>query len=230
MRRSATVLLIAALMGPLVLILTFRFVNPPTTSLILLRRWEGLGTAQDWLPYDAIPTRLREAAVEAEDPRFCFEQFGFDWGAIKSQLKVWLRGGRPTGASTITMQTARTIFLWPDRSWLRKLLEAWLTPQIALLWPHQRVMELYLNVAEFGPGIYGVAAAAKAFWGRPVGKLSLEDSALLMTVLPAPNLWSVNRPSSTMMERAHALSALVAGQGRSLDCVGHVRQAGGSSG
>lgn len=210
--------IVAALLVSAGLIMVLRVVNPRTTSLILQRQWQGFGTAQDWLPYEAIPTRLRQLAIAAEDLRFCAERTGFDWAAIATQLAVLRDGGRPTGASTLTMQTARTLFLWPHRDWFRKLLEAWLTPQIALLWPRRRVLEVYLNIAEFGPGIYGVAAAAKAFWGRPVGMLRLDEAALLMTVLPAPDQWSVTAPTPAMTLRARGLAALVTTQDHRLDC------------
>jgi monofunctional biosynthetic peptidoglycan transglycosylase len=217
-RRSVVGVVVAALLVPAGLIMVLRVVNPRTTSLILQRQWQGFGTAQNWLPYEAIPIRLRQLAIAAEDLRFCTERTGFDWAAIATQLAVSRDGGRPTGASTLTMQTARTLFLWPHRDWFRKLLEAWLTPQIALLWPRRRVLEVYLNVAEFGPGIYGVAAAAKAFWGRPVGMLRLDEAALLMTVLPAPDEWSVTAPTPAMTLRARGLAALVTAQDYRLDC------------
>ncbi len=217
-RRGLVGLIAAALLAPVGVIAVLRVVNPPTTSLMLQRHWQGFGTAQNWLAYQAIPARLRQLAIAAEDLRFCTERVGFDWAAIATQLAVLRNGGRPTGASTLTMQTARTLFLWPDRDWVRKLLEAWLTPQIALLWPRRRVLDVYLNIAEFGPGIYGVAAAARAFWGRPVGALRLDQAALLMTVLPAPDQWSVAAPTPAMMLRARGLAALVTAQDHRLDC------------
>ncbi len=157
---------LVALLAPPLLLLLYRFVPPPITPLMLIRLGEGEGLHKDWRPLEQIAPVLAEAVVAAEDNRFC-EHWGFDWPALKGEIAAWRAGEAPRGASTITMQTAKNLFLWPDRSLLRKLLEAPLTPQIELLWPKRRIIEVYLNIVELGPGIYGAEAAAQAYFGKP---------------------------------------------------------------
>jgi monofunctional glycosyltransferase len=121
---------------------------------------------------------LREAAIASEDPNLCSDRLGFDIGSIRRQLHTWRAGGRPGGTSTIAMQTARNLFLWPDRSVVRKLIEAWLAPQIALLWPPRRQLEIYLNIVEFGPGLYGAEAASQHWFGTSASELTREQAAV----------------------------------------------------
>ena len=134
---------------------------------------------------------------------------GFDFGALRGQMKAWWAGDRPRGASTITMQTAKNLLLWPGRDPVRKILEAWLTPQVALLWPRQRVLEVYLNIVEFGPGIYGAEAAALAFFRKPASALSPREAALLAAVLPSPLNWSAATPSAWLRQRATTIERRV---------------------
>jgi monofunctional biosynthetic peptidoglycan transglycosylase len=156
--------------------------------------------------------------IAAEDNRFC-EHAGFDWGELEGQLDALLAGGRARGASTITMQTAKNLFLWPGRDFVRKALEAWLTPQIELLWPKRRIIEVYLNVAEFGPGIYGAEAAARAYFGKSAGALGAREAALLAAVLPSPRRWSPDRPTEYLSARARNIRTRIEQLGPMLDCV-----------
>ena len=126
---------------------------------------------------------------------FCREQLGFDEDALGEQLDAWWGGERARGASTITMQTARNLLLWPGRDVVRKAIEAWLTPQIALLWPKRRVLEVYLNSVEFGPGIYGAEAAARQYFHRSAAELSTDQALRLAVILPSPLKWSAVRPA-----------------------------------
>ena len=137
-RRSVLALLI----GPVVVIVIFRFVPVPITPLMVVRLAQGYGLHHDWVPYDRIAPALIHAVVASEDNLFCREQLGFDEDALSEQLDAWWGGERARGASTITMQTARNLLLWPGRDVVRKAIEAWLTPQIALLWPKRRVLEI----------------------------------------------------------------------------------------
>jgi monofunctional glycosyltransferase len=210
--------LLILLLAPPLLLLVYRFVPPPVTPLMLIRLAEGEGLHKDWQPLTKIAAALPEAAVAAEDNRFC-EHWGFDWPALEGEIDSYLTGGRPRGASTITMQTAKNLFLWPARSLLRKLLEAVLTPQIALLWPKRRVIEVYLNVVEFGPGIYGAEAAARAYFGKPAAELSRREAALLAAVLPNPRTSSPARPSAYLRERAATIQTRIEQLGPMLDCV-----------
>jgi monofunctional biosynthetic peptidoglycan transglycosylase len=211
-------LLLVLLLLPPALLLAYRVLPPPITPLMLLRLAEGEGLRKDWQPLSRIAAALPEAVVAAEDNRFC-EHWGFDWPALEGEIESYLAGERPRGASTITMQTAKNLFLWPERSLLRKLLEAALTPQIALLWPKRRVIEVYLNIVEFGPGIYGAEAAAQSYFGKPAADLGRREAALLAAVLPSPRTASPARPSAYLQERAATISTRIEQLGPMLDCV-----------
>jgi monofunctional biosynthetic peptidoglycan transglycosylase len=217
-RRIAGRIALALLLTPLLLILLFRFVPVPVTPLMLIRLAQGYGLDHEWVPYNRINPRLAEAVVASEDNLFCREKFGIDTDALAGQLALWREGGRPRGASTITMQTARNLLLWPGRDVVRKVVEAWLTPQIALLWPKQRVLEVYLNSIEFGPGIYGAEAAARRFFRRSAATLTRDDAVRLAVVLPDPLVWSVDHPSPYLRERAETIERRMGQLGPLLDC------------
>jgi monofunctional biosynthetic peptidoglycan transglycosylase len=170
---------------------------------------EGHGIQREWVSRDAIAPALPAAVVAAEDNLFCQQPLGFDVAALRGQIDAWSAGERPRGASTITMQTAKNLFLWPGRDLFRKALEAWLTPQIALLWPRQRVLEVYLNIVEFGPGIYGAEAAARQFFGKTAATLSMREATLLAAVLPSPLSWSAAQPSAHVRRRAAVIERRV---------------------
>ena len=216
LRAAALVLLL----GPAVLIAGYRVVPPPGTPLMLLRLAQGHGLERDWVPLGRISPNLPRAVIASEDNLFCTQRLGFDTNALRGQVQAWRDGERPRGASTITMQTAKNILLWPGRDPLRKVLEAWLTPQVALLWPRQRVLEVYLNVAEFGPGIYGAEAASRRFFGHGADALTVAESALLAAVLPAPLERSAANPGPGLRERAAVIRARVGTLGPLLDCAG----------
>lgn len=216
LRRAALLLLL----GPPLLILIFRFVPPPLTPLMVLRAAQGHGLSKDWVSYDRIAPALPRSVIAAEDNTFCEQSLGFDIPALRGQVAAALQGERPRGASTITMQVAKNLFLWPGRDPFRKVLEAWLTPQIALLWPKQRVLEVYLNIVEFGPGTYGAEAAALAFFNRPAARLSEGQAALLAVVLPSPLNWSAAEPGPYVRERAGLIRRRAAQLGPLLSCAG----------
>ena len=154
MRRVLLIGLLIVLLAPSALLLVYRFLPVPITPLMVIRLLQGEGLHKAWVPLEAIAPALPYAVIAAEDNRFC-EHAGFDWKELGGQIDAALAGGRARGASTITMQTAKNLFLWPGRDLVRKALEAWFTPQIELLWPKRRIIGVYLNIAEFGPGIYG---------------------------------------------------------------------------
>lgn len=210
--------LLVFLLAPPLLILTYRFLPVPVTPLMLLRAVQGHGLQKDWVPYDRIDRALPLAVIAAEDNRFCEQWFGFDIPALRGQIDAALAGERPRGASTITMQLAKNLFLWPGRDPLRKLLEAWLTPQVALLLPKRRVLELYLNIVEFGPGLYGAEAAAQALFRRPAAALSDAQAARLAVVLPNPLEWSAAAPDAYLRERAATIGRRVGQLGPLTDC------------
>lgn len=202
------------------LVLCFRFVPPPVTPLMLIRSAEGYPIDYRWVPYDRIAPALAEAVVASEDNWFCTEALGFDLGALGAQVGAAVsEGERPRGASTITMQTAKNLFLWPGRSLARKLFEAWLTPELALLWPKQRVLEVYLNIVEFGPGVYGAEAAARRFFGRSAAALTHEQAVRLAVVLPSPLHWSAERPGPWIRRRTALIERRMGQLGPLLDCL-----------
>jgi len=210
---------LALLAVPLVLILIFRVLPPPVTPLMVIRLAQGQGLQRDWVPYADIAPALAEAVIAAEDNLFCEQVLGFDFSALRGQIEAWWDGERPRGASTITMQTAKNLLLWPGRDPVRKLLEAWLTPQISLLWPKHRILEVYLNIVEFGPGIYGAEAAAQRLFGKAASRLTRREAAQLAAVLPNPLDWSAAAPGPYLRRRAALIERRVGQLGPLLDCV-----------
>jgi monofunctional biosynthetic peptidoglycan transglycosylase len=218
LRRVFLAGLLIVLFVPPGLLLVYRFLPVPLTPLMVIRLVEGEGLRKRWVSLDEVAPVLPQAAVAAEDNRFC-EHSGFDWAELRSQIDALLAGARARGASTITMQTAKNLFLWPGRDFVRKALEAWLTPQIELLWPKRRIMEVYLNVAELGPGIYGAEAAARAYFGKSASALSAKEAALLAAILPSPRDWSPARPTDYLERRARTIRTRIGQLGPMLDCL-----------
>ncbi len=200
------------------LVLLFRFVPVPATPLMVVRLAQGYELHHDWVPLDQIAPALARAVVASEDNLFCGQALGFDGKAMQDQVAAWWRGERPRGASTITMQVAKNVFLWPGRDMLRKGIEAVLTPQIALLWPKRRVLEVYLNSVEFGPGVYGAEAASQRFFHRPATQLTPVQAAQLAVVLPAPLHWSAARPGRYVRDRAQTIVRRIEDLGGMLGC------------
>jgi monofunctional biosynthetic peptidoglycan transglycosylase len=199
--RVAFLMWAALLVGSVAVVAVLRWVPPPTTSFAV--QWWAAhqhAPAHDWVSWGQISPEVALAVVAAEDQKFPAHS-GFDFDAIEEAIGERKAGSRVRGASTITQQVAKNLFLWPDRSWVRKALEAWLTIWIELLWPKQRILETYLNVAQFGPGIFGVEAAANAFFRKPAAGLDRYESALLAAVLPDPERLSAARPSAYVLQR-----------------------------
>jgi monofunctional biosynthetic peptidoglycan transglycosylase len=199
------VLLIAA---PVVLLLLFRFVPVPGTPEMLVSLAMGKGAYYRWS--DDISPRLERAVIAAEDQNFC-RHHGYDWAGIqKAMAEHARRPGRPMrGASTISQQAARTLFLIPMRSWIRKGLETYLTVLIETLWPKKRILEAYLNTVDWGDGIFGAQAAARAYFGTDAGSLDGMQAARLAAILPNPHKWKAARPGRYVRRRTGLL------QGRS---------------
>ncbi len=197
---------------PLALTLVFRFVPPPATPLMILRRAEGYGLTKEWRGLDQISPNLRRAVIAAEDAKFC-THWGFDGDAIDNAIDHYEDGGKVLGASTISMQTAKNVFLWPGRNFIRKGIEAYLTLYLEALWPKKRILETYLNIVELGPGLYGAEAASRRYFAKPASALSPSEAALLAAILPAPLTRSPVRPSATVQRRA-SLIRFRAGQVR----------------
>lgn len=183
-----------------------RFVDPPTTAFVLharLTAWmtgDELAVDQRWIDDTCVADALRVAVIAAEDQKFP-AHWGFDVTQIVDALEEAGEGGGLRGASTLTQQTMKNLFLWPGQNWFRKGLEAGLTVLAEAIWPKRRILEVYLNVAEFGPGIYGAEAAARRYFGKPAAGLTRSESALLAAVLPSPRRLHVDAPSTYLRER-----------------------------
>ena len=185
-----------------------RFIDPPTSAFMLARQGEawrqgdwGFRVAHDWRDLDEISSYLPMAVIAAEDQNFA-SHTGFDLKAIEKAIDHNARGKRVRGGSTISQQVAKNLFLWQGRSWLRKGLEAWYTLLVELMWPKQRILEVYVNVAEFGDGIYGAQAAARSYWGKDASRLTAAESARLAAVLPAPRRYNARNPGPYVQRRA----------------------------
>lgn len=200
-RRIALVALLA-LCASILPVVALRWIDPPTSAFMLAH---ALGPGRDaalryeWVDAARISPQLAVALVAAEDQKFPFHD-GFDVAAIRDALEQGEgRAGR--GASTISQQVAKNLFLWSGRSWLRKGLEAWYTLLIEALWPKARILEIYANIAEFGEGVYGAEAAAQAYFGKPAAQLSASESARLAAVLPNPKRYRVEAPGPYVLRR-----------------------------
>ena len=215
---AKTLLVLAGL--SVALVLPWRWVSPPTTAFMIRERSvndEAIRYA--WTPADRISPNLMIAAIAAEDQKF-YDHFGFDLAAIREALERNAREGSVRGGSTISQQVAKNLFLWPDQSWLRKGVEAYLTLWIELLWPKERILEVYLNVAEFGRGTFGVGAAAEHLLGKAPEALDEHDAALLVAVLPSPRRMDVRNPSDYVRTRTGEIQASV----RQLGGVAYLRE------
>lgn len=187
----------------LLLVLLLRWVNPPYSMYMLSDASGPVGSSlyRYWQPIDGLPAHVPLAVIAAEDQQFPLHG-GFDWKSIRQAIDAYRRGERLRGASTISQQTAKNLFLWHGRSLFRKSLEAAFTLAIETFWPKQRILEVYLNIAEWGPGIFGIEAASRSHFGIPARQLSREQAALLAAVLPNPLEYSPTRPSETVRARA----------------------------
>jgi monofunctional biosynthetic peptidoglycan transglycosylase len=182
-------------------VLAYRWIDPPTTPYILAESGRLGGVERHWADWEEIAPVMARSAVAAEDANFC-RHLGFDVAAIRRAIE----GGAARGASTITQQVVKNAFLWQGRSWPRKALEAALTPLVELLWPKRRILEVYLNVAETGEGLFGVEAAARSRFGTTAAALSARQAALIASALPAPKDRRPDRPTDFMERRAAAIA------------------------
>ncbi len=187
--------------------LLYRWVNPPITPLMVIRLFDRKAAnkpvklQKDWVPIDKIAPSMVQAVVASEDNLF-LQHNGFDWAAIDKARSRNASGKKNIhGGSTISQQTAKNVFLYPKRSYIRKGLEVYFTFLIETFWSKERIMEVYLNVIEMGDGIYGVEKAAQTYYKRPAAKLSPAQSAMIASILPAPRRRNPSRPSNYMLKR-----------------------------
>ncbi|WP_257308822.1 monofunctional biosynthetic peptidoglycan transglycosylase [Geothrix fuzhouensis] len=184
----------------LALVLVFRWVPVPVSALMVQRRVESWSSDKrytshhTWVPLEDISPSLGAAVIAAEDQNFP-DHFGFDWDAIEKAIQHNEHSRKKRGASTVSQQTAKNLFLWNTRSWARKGAEAWFTLMIEVGWSKKRILEVYLNIVEFGDGVYGAEAAARTYFGKPAKRLTPAEAALLAAVLPNPRKFRANAPS-----------------------------------
>ncbi|WP_281782110.1 monofunctional biosynthetic peptidoglycan transglycosylase [Lysobacter auxotrophicus] len=201
----------AALLLSVVQVATLRFVDPPFSAFMFSRQLEAWGDgdfsfriAHDWRDLDEISPYVPLAVIASEDQTFA-EHYGFDLKAIERARKNNERGRKVRGGSTISQQTAKNLFLWSGRSWVRKGIEAWYTVLIEAMWPKHRIVEVYVNVAEFGDGVYGAQAAARTYFDKDAARLSPAEAARMAAVLPSPRRYSIARPGPYVQRRAQAI-------------------------
>jgi monofunctional biosynthetic peptidoglycan transglycosylase len=186
-------------------VILYRYVDPPTTPLMWIRWAETEGfqpspvVIENWVPIEDISDNLIKAVISAEDSKF-FNHAGFDWDAVGDAFWHNLSSTRKIGASTISMQTARNTFLWQSRTWLRKILEAYYTVLIEAFWGKARILEVYLNIIEWGEGVFGCSQASQLYFSQSAKSLSAESSAWLASVLPNPRAWPKNPNSKRILK------------------------------
>ena len=208
--RFAAIAFAAWFVTVLVLIAAFRFINPPQSMLMLTQRLGGQTLQHEWTPLEQISTNLRRAVITSEDGKFC-RHWGFDLGEIRAAMRSTDGYGR--GASTITQQLSKNLFLWNGKSYIRKGLEVPLTLAMEALWSKKRILEVYLNFAEWGPGVFGAEAAAQYYYSKPASQLTEREAALLAVSLPNPIARDASDPNPAIARRASTLQARMRVQG-----------------
>lgn len=210
---------VAFLASTVLTALVFRFTPVPMSALMVARRVQSWSSDKPyaprhhWVSLEEIAPCMGVAVIAGEDQNFP-EHFGFDWKAIEKAVEHNEKSRRKRGASTVSMQTAKNMFLWESRSWVRKGFEAYFTLLLETTWSKKRILEVYLNIVEFGDGIFGVEAASQAYFGKPAKRLSASEAALLAAVLPNPHKYHPNAPSDYI-------------RGRQEWILGQMRQLGG---
>lgn len=203
LRRIALVIFAFLLPLPLLYLVVFRFVPIPVTPQMALYTVTLREVHQSWRSIDSMPPALKQSVIGSEDQNFCSHN-GFDWEDIQEALKERDRGKHLRGASTISQQVARTLFLLPARSWVRKGAEAYLTVLVEFVWPKKRILEAYLNLVDLGHGNFGAEAAAQAYFHVPVSQLSRDQANRLASILPNPDKWRAARGGKRRIARIHA--------------------------
>ncbi|MEX8546708.1 MAG: monofunctional biosynthetic peptidoglycan transglycosylase [Mucilaginibacter sp.] len=191
-------------------VLLLRFINPPVTLLMIERGFERKAAGKDWkidkdwVSFDEMSINIKKAAVASEDQLF-LEHHGFDLRAIERAIDKNQHSNKLIGGSTISQQTAKNVFLWPGRSYIRKAFEAYFTMLIEALWSKERIMEVYLNVIEMGDGIYGIEAASETYFKRHASQLNKQQAALIVGVWPNPLKWSPVKPTQYIRHRSYLI-------------------------
>lgn len=195
----------AVFLAAFAFVMLFRWVPLPGTSVMLVRVWEGHAVQYQWVAMDGLPEHIPRAFVAAEDATFCSHR-GVDWVQLRVAVEEWAVEDKPLrGASTLSMQTTKNALLWPGRSFLRKAMELPLTPVLELLWGKQRVLEVYLNIAEMGPGVFGIEAAAQHHFNKAASALTRREVARIAAIMPNPLERSPVKPSAYTRERGRTI-------------------------
>jgi monofunctional biosynthetic peptidoglycan transglycosylase len=196
------------LLGSVLWVLAYRFINPPITATMLGDVIAGRGANRDWMPIERIDRDMVRAAIGGEDSKFCTHN-GFDFDAIEQAMQRNASGGRIRGGSTISQQTAKNAFLWQGGGYFRKGLEAWFTVLTEAMWPKQRIMEVYLNLAETGIGTYGVNAGSQRYFGHDASAMSRIEAARIAAVLPLPKKRGATAPKGFTRRYGSAIAARI---------------------
>ncbi|MBN9673293.1 monofunctional biosynthetic peptidoglycan transglycosylase [Roseibium aggregatum] len=216
-RRWVLRLGLAIVLLPPVLTIIYSVV-PPVSTLMLARYAQFLWVDRQWVPLDEISPNLIKSVIASEDSRYC-SNHGVEWGALQNQVEALSEGETPRGASTITMQTAKNLFLWHGRSYVRKVLELPLALMLDAILTKKRILEIYLNIAEWGEGVFGAEAAAQAWFGKPANDLTRVEAARLATALPNPLGRNPAKPGAGHRSLAAKNLARVKGAGAIFGCV-----------
>ncbi len=207
LRRLIGTIVLVLLLGPPVWVAIYRVIPPPITILMVERLIQGHGLDRRWVPISEISPSMVRAVIASEDSKFC-SHHGFDIRAIDAALRHnEAKPGKIRGGSTISQQTAKNVFLWPGRSWARKGAEAWFTVLIETIWGKRRIMEVYLNTIEMGPGVYGVEAASQHYFGVSARALSPAEAGRLAAILPDPLKWKAAKPGPYVRKRTGSIEA-----------------------
>ncbi len=217
LRRLVLAVLIAAV-ALLLSVVVFRFVNPPITSVIALSKLRGFTVQQQWVSLENMARNLPLAVIASEDGRFC-AHWGVDWGAVRDAIKEGESWSDFRGASTIPMQVAKNLYLWNRRSYVRKVVEVPLAYFMSLVWPKERVIEVYLNIAQFGPGIFGAEAASQHYFGKSASQLTRRQAVLLAVTLPSPRTRNPAKPHTRMLRIANTVERRLPYIVKRADCV-----------
>src|ERR1700761_8858196 len=201
---------IVFVVGSIFCVILYRFVNPPITLLMVQRGFERKSAGKEWKidkqwkNFDEIGGNMKLAAIAAEDQTF-LENHGFDFSSIEKAIKKNVHSKKLIGGSTISQQTAKNVFLWPGRSFVRKGFEAWFTMLMEVFWSKKRIMEVYLNVIETGDGIYGVEAASQAYFQKSAADLTNQQAAAIAVIFPSPLKWSATKPTRYLRHRQYLI-------------------------
>ncbi|MGI9463080.1 MAG: monofunctional biosynthetic peptidoglycan transglycosylase [Aestuariivirgaceae bacterium] len=219
LRRLVKIVLVVLAL-PFVLVLVYRIVPPPASTLMVLQMINGQKMDYRWRPAGKISRHLFKAAAVAEDGRIC-QHNGVDWQVLQGlAIEALDDDGKPVrGGSTIAMQTAKNLFLWPQRSYVRKFLEIPISLWIDYTWPKRRIVEVYLNIAEWGPGIYGAEAASRYHFGISAARLSPRQAALLAAALPNPSIFKAGKPGPKLRSKAQRVEARMRSANGHFECL-----------